>query len=476
MVTGRLAEKDVRTAVNGKADVLVLDVEVASFITPQLLEKALKHIKGEYDLILVPGYCTGDFKFLEERVGIPIKKGPKIAFDIPLIIENIDSISLSSTKSADELISDLKAKKIRETLETLEESSHFSFEISGVRIGGNSRMKVLAEIVNADKMSTSQLEEKIEYYSSSGADIIDLGISLEATPQDVRRIVKFASSLFSPISVDTLSSSLISSAIPHVDLVLSLNERNMEELGKRIVKENIAVVVIPGERDLEENLERARTLGIEKIIADPVLHPPNLGFTSSLLKYFEFHSSHSEVPLLFGVGNVSELIDADSVGVHAILSVIAHEVGASILFTPESSPKCFNAVRELRRASEMMQLASHRKSPPKDLGIDLLFIKEKRRYEETFELREPVIEAREKSDWVPDPKGSYRIAVKGGEIFLIGREFTIKGKTAKAIIDTLLEFEGVSMMEHLSYLARELTKAELSLKYGRSYLQDTYSI
>jgi len=476
VVTGRLAEKDVKAAVGNLADVMVLDVDVASFITPKMLERALDGIEMKWDLVLVPGYCSGDFSYLENRLGVPVRKGSKSAFDIPLILENLDSIPLSPEKPADEVIAEVRSRKIKEDIEKLERDANSSFELSGVKIGGNSRMKVLAEIVDADNMSRDELERKMEYYSSSGADIIDLGISLEASPEDVRRVTKFASSLFSPISVDTLSSKLIRAALPHVDLILSLDERNMNEVIRAIAKEDLAAVILPGRRGLERNVEEAKHMGLEKVIADPVLHPPNLGFVSSIVNYLNFHASHPEVPLLFGAGNVSELIDADSTGTHALLASIAHEVGASILFTPESSPKCRNAVRELRIASEMMQLASSRNSPPKDLGIDLLVLKEKRRYEETFEIRGPLVEAREKSEWTPDPKGNYRIAVRDGEIYLIGESFTIKGRSAKAIIDTLLKLEGVSMMDHLSYLARELTKAELSLKYGRSYIQDTYSI
>ncbi|MDI3503047.1 MAG: hypothetical protein PWR13_408 [Archaeoglobi archaeon] len=476
LVTGKLAEKDVREVAGGIAEVLVLDVEVASFITPKLLERALERRGEKWDLVLIPGYCSGDFSYLEKKFGFPVRKGPKSALDIPLVLENLDSIELSSERPADEVLVELKLKSVRKELEEAEKSARFSFELSGVKIGGDSRMKILAEIVSADRMSERELEERVEYYASSGADIIDLGISLDASSEDVRRVTKFVSSIFSPISVDTLSPRLIEAALPHVDLVLSLDESNMENVGKRLSSYETAAVILPGKRGLQENVQRAQDLGIEKIIADPVLHPPNLGFMRSLLNYFEFHSSNPEIPLLFGAGNVSELIDADSPGVHAILAVLAHEVGASILFTPESSPKCRNAVRELRVASEMVKIASKRNSPPKDLGIDLLILKEKRRYEENFDVREPVIEAEEREEWTPDPRGSYRIAVKDGEIYLIGERFTIKGRSAKAILDRLIEIGGVSLLEHVSYLARELTKAELSLKFGRSYIQDTYSI
>jgi len=49
IATGRLAQQTVREAVGANADVLVLDIEIATFITPGLLGSALPD--GRYDLI-----------------------------------------------------------------------------------------------------------------------------------------------------------------------------------------------------------------------------------------------------------------------------------------------------------------------------------------------------------------------------------------------------------------------------------------
>jgi Dihydropteroate synthase and related enzymes len=103
------------------------------------------------------------------------------------------------------------------------------------------------------------------------------------------------------------------------------------------------------------------------------------GLVASLERYKKIREKFKDIPLFFGVGNVSELIDADSVGVNAILSGLASELNADILFTPEYSQKCFGSIYELRRASEMMFLSENRGMPPKDLGIDLLLFKEKRK-------------------------------------------------------------------------------------------------
>lgn len=123
----------------------------------------------------------------------------------------------------------------------------------------------------------------------------------------------------------------------------------------------------------------AEEYGIKRIIADPVLNAVGYGIVESLYYYYLFRLQDTRTPLFFGVGNVTELMDADSVGINATLAGIASELNADILFTPEYSDKAIGSVKELRVASEMMMLSKARKSAPKDLGFDLLTLKEKRR-------------------------------------------------------------------------------------------------
>ncbi|MCK5109421.1 MAG: dihydropteroate synthase-like protein, partial [Methanosarcinales archaeon] len=65
VTTGRLAQTTVEAAVQENADVLVLDIDIAAFITPGLLRSSLPD--GRYDLILVPGLVSSDFTDLEDE-------------------------------------------------------------------------------------------------------------------------------------------------------------------------------------------------------------------------------------------------------------------------------------------------------------------------------------------------------------------------------------------------------------------------
>ena len=92
-VTGRLAQDLVRASTNG-ADVLVLDVDIAAFITPQMLLQAAP--KG-YDLILIPGAATADFRKAEETLGAKIRLGPKHAADLGFVLSHLGNVELSTS-------------------------------------------------------------------------------------------------------------------------------------------------------------------------------------------------------------------------------------------------------------------------------------------------------------------------------------------------------------------------------------------
>ena len=171
-------------------------------------------------------------------------------------------------------------------------------------------------------------------------------------------------------------------------------------------------------------------------------------------------------------------MDVDTIGVNATLCGIGAEAGASILFTPEFSDKAQGSIRELKRASEMMQLSSIRESSPKDLGLDLLCIKEKRRRPD-LPLPQNAIQARSSKSWRVDPAGPIRIRIvpdsisgNGGSIVAEHEKASVVGKNAREVMDTLLELKIVSRLDHAAYLGRELEKAELALHFNRSYAQD----
>lgn len=299
VVTGKLAENAVRNSVHDEADVLVLDIDVAAFITPALLRRSLPDKK--YDLILIPGIAAGDFSGLEKEINTSIRLGPKHAVDLDFVLAFAGTFS--AKVPACELLLEKRRKGAVEKILELEERAVSPLTLEGVKIGGNSRMKVMAEIVDAGHLHRHELTDKILYFKEMGADIIDLGISLDTTQDEVRSAVETARKTSDiPLSIDTLDPDHINMALDGgVDIVLSLNSGNIDEVKENVIRRLATAVIIPDCVDdmesLFNNIELARNSGITNIIADPVLEPPGRSMVESINRYYEFRKRDNATPL-----------------------------------------------------------------------------------------------------------------------------------------------------------------------------------
>jgi dihydropteroate synthase-like protein len=510
VVTAQLAAEVVKQQVkssNVDCDVLVLPRPVAALLNTSYIARKLKEEDvRRYDMILLPGLCFGDLDVVEKAVGVPVYKGPKYAADLPLVLNLVGSVTLSKTVPACELLSNMLRVEaetyIREREEeALKARGDGRIKVGGLSVGYGLPMRVMAEIVDAPLLSEEEILKRANYYISSGADIIDVGmVARESRPEDAGRIVKLLKRhIDKPVSIDTLDvNECKEAAKAGVDLVLSFDRGTLEEASA--FAKDIPSVIIPSHTEagyfpkdpeervkaLRENLQLARTLGLTKVIADPitdVLITP--GLVRSLVAHYLFRREEPYTPLFMGLANVSELLDADSIGVNALLAGLAMELGASMVLATEASVKTRGAVKELAKACKMMYIAYCRGSVPKDLGLDLLMLKEKR-------LRDdPLIEVGEQCGRVHadgeesvymDQRGSFKIAVdrensqivvyhyprslKDVDVVIYGRETS---KIVKKIIDLGL----VSRLDHAAYLGRELQKAEIALKTGKGYIQDS---
>ncbi|MDD1717447.1 MAG: dihydropteroate synthase-like protein [Methanoregulaceae archaeon] len=445
-----------------EADVVVTG-EIASFLAPGQLRDLLRG--GKYDMAIVSGMCTADFSAIERETGVPIFRGPRHAADLGFALPIAVAGGLSRSIPADEYLARQGKEEAYRKLSERERMATPVYSIRSLKIGGGSRMKVLAEIMDAHRVGNLPL--LVDRFFCDGADIVDLGFGFDATAQDVERCFRALEDVDGPLSVDTQDAELLRAALFRADIVLSLQEENIPRVGEEVGNAGAAAVVVPGHTTLAYNVGLAREAGIECIIADPLLQPVGSGFAASLAGF-----PGAVYPTFFGAGNVTELLDADSIGMNALLAGIAHELGASLIFTSEHSDKTRGSVAEMRRATEMMAILGERPYP-KDLGIDLLVLKEKRR------RLEPPVQCRERVPAIPmtdeiryDPKGNFRIGIEHGMIIAEIRGKAILGTRWGDILATILKDGEVSLLDHAGYLGKELYKAELALRYGRSFEQD----
>ena len=510
-VTGSLAEDTVRRSASETGrdiDVVPLPITVAAFITPEFAANLLKKRNlHDYDMILMPGSVQGDVSPVEKATGIPTFKGTVHAADLAICF--MEGLNLSKTTPASELARDMIREKVETELkEVMTNWREIHPKCGGLVIGSGDGavpvghgfpIPVVAEIVNAPQRKLDDVARLARYYEAEGAQIIDVGmIAGRPTPERVAEIVDvLRASVNLPISVDTLDVSEIKSAIKsEVDLVLSVDAGNITEVCAEVSE--TPTVVLPSNMkrgilaknaprrvaDLIRNIEKARRLGLNKVIADPVLEPAfQPGLMNSLTAYKLFREEDGQTPVLFGLGNVTELIDVDSVGVNGLLTALAYELGADILFTPEFSVKAKGSVRELSTASKMMFLARRKSILPKDLGIDLLLLKEKRWIEEPPVIRDEteVREAFKDIHFIRDKLGWFKIQLdrdmkKIEAIYYRHGDrkpaTIVEGDSATELYQTIIREKMVEKLEHAAYLGRELEKAEIALRLGRSYVQD----
>ncbi|MDD1711580.1 MAG: dihydropteroate synthase-like protein [Methanoregulaceae archaeon] len=461
--TGAITADIVREAAAGYPADVVVTGEIASFLSPRHLTELLRG--SSYDLVIVSGMSTASFSDVEEETGVPVFRGPRHAADLRLVLPLIGTVTLSRTIPADDFLADKRKTEAGLTLKGKEAAAGWEYFIRGVKIGGGSRIKVLAEIMDAHRCAG--LRDEVERFFESGADIVDLGFGFDATPADVRRCFQDLHDIPGPLAVDTQDPALILAALDRADLVLSLHDGNIPSVGEAVARAGVAVVVVPSGCTLGENCTRAREAGISCIIADPLIQPVGSGFTGSIRP-----DETGGYPLFFGAGNVAELLDADSIGVNALLAGIACELGASIIFISEHSDKTRGSVREMRTATEMMVLAEGRPYP-KDLGIDLLILKEKRRRREPpLSYREAIDAPEAPREIVYDPCGNFRIGIADGLIIAVIGERAYRGLRWVDVFSAIQQNGDVSLLDHAAYLGRELYKAELAIRFGRSFEQD----
>jgi dihydropteroate synthase-like protein len=461
--TGSITYPIVKDAAGEYDADVVITGEIASFLTPKQLSSFIT--SGSYDLVIVTGMSTASFEDVEQKTGVPVYRGPRHAADLNLILPLLEEIELSRTIPADEFLRAQKEQVAYEALWEQEAGASCTFLLGTLKIGGNSRMKILAEVMDAHKQA--DLSREVSRFFAAGADIVDLGFGFDATPRDVARCFDELEAVNGPIAIDSQDPELIRAALGRADLVLSLHEANIPLVGEELAHHGTAAVIVPRERTLEENVRDAENTGITRIIVDPLLQPAGSGLVHSLCQF-----RPTDYPIFFGAGNVTELIDADSIGVNALLAGIAYECGAAVIFTSEHSDKTAGSIGEMRRATEMMALMGNRPYP-KDLGIDLLLLKEKRKRREPPLAYEDAMEAEPRpEEIVYDPRGNMRIGIEDGFIVVVHGRVAIRGRRWDDVFYQLLKQDRVSLLDHAAYLGKELYKAQLALRFGRSFEQD----
>ena len=371
--------------------------------------------------IIVPGRCRADLEKLSAEFGVPIIAGPDEISDLPAFL------------GRGGVAPDLSRTDIR----------------------------IFAEIVEASELSVDAILAKAQKLKASGADVIDLGC-LPDTPfphlEDSVRALKDAG--FS-VSVDSADSDeLTRGNRAGADFLLSLTAETLS-----ITDEGNAVPILipstPGDLDsLLKTIEAAEARGLA-FIADPVLDPIHFGFTTSLLRYAALRTRKPDVEILMGTGNLTELTDANSTGVTAVLLGICSELGIRNILAVQVSPHTRRTIEEHDAARRLMFAARQDQSLPKGYGNMLLGLHDKKPFPVTpEEIAALASEVRDRN---------FRIEAAADGIHIYNSEGHNTAKDALSLFPKLgVESDGA----HAFYLGTELMKAETAVGLGKRYAQD----
>ncbi len=461
-------------------EVLGLPVDVVALLTPKALKRHLLMESSKrgidlksFDLILVSGMIPGDLGPISRELGTKIVKGTKTLNEFKVLIKRLDELeeALSPQRPLEE---GLKERLLEELAS---EYSNLNFEVAFEIEGYEVPLRPPPVRVIVEVLDKGDLEGKLARASEVSPFVVIGSTSTSPEPSKLPSLLKLAEKYFKVIALDSMFSKELNEGCKlGFDVAFSLDRSKAEEVKCE------AAVVIPGDvksgywpldpkekvRSLLENLELVKA---EKKFVDPVLSPPPNAL-KSLVAYYEL-SSKVNLPMVMGISNFTELVDWDSVGTNATLIQLAAEAGVSLVMVTEESPKAKNSWYESALASVMASVSLHRKAPPKDLGTDLLILKEKRIDRVAFEEEGEEIEAKDYSFplegsivkiWV-DGEGVKASVRRGSEKYLVKGEPYLIGKT-------LIARGLVREPSHALYLGWELHKAHLAHLQDKSYVQE----
>jgi dihydropteroate synthase-like protein len=265
------------------------------------------------------------------------------------------------------------------------------------------------------------------------------------------------------VSIDSFNPAEVEAAVgAGAELVLSVNGSNRDAArswGREVVVLPDDLATLGG---LDRTVEALTGWGVPFRI-DPVIEPIGVGFAASLGRYLEVRRRYPQSEMLMGVGNLTELTDADSAGLNVLLLGFCQEVGVRSVLTTQVINWCRSCVRELALARRLVHYACTERVLPKRLEPDLVLLRDPK-------LRthgETVLD--ELADRVGDR--NFRLFAEGGLLHVINDKMHLRGIDPFALFAQMQERERIDP-SHAFYLGYELAKAVTALTLGKNYTQD----
>jgi dihydropteroate synthase len=440
-VTGRLAEPSLRAVVADLAakvgfaySIDALPISVAALMTPKWI---LRHwrVPPEATQVMITGYCDGDLAELSAAAGVPVVRGPRDLRQLP---------------------------------------EHFGRKSTLAEDYGRYDIEILAEINFAPRLALADILTMADAYRRDGAEVIDVGCDPGTTWTGVGEAVRALRDAGHRVSIDSLNiAEIAAAAAAGAELVLSVDQSNRHAAADWGI-EVVAIPDLPGTLDgLETTLEHLSTVGVPTRI-DPILEPIGYGFANSLGRYLEVRRRWPDAPMLMGIGNLTELTDADSAAINVMLLGFCQEQNIRSVLTTQVINWARTSVCECDLARRLVYHAVTHRTLPKHVEPRLVMLRDPRLLRHGDEALDQLAAS------IKD--NNYRIFAENGQVHLVTSHLHLADADPFLLFDKLRASTppGCELgtapknldASHAFYLGYEMAKAATALALGKDYRQD----
>lgn len=425
-LTGRLAEQSLIRVLESMApapfswEIREIGLQVAALMTADMIRRRVQ-APLMAQRVIVPGRCRGDLAALTEHYGVPFERGPEEVKDLPQFFGH-------------------EAQP---------------FDLTRYETG------IFAEIVDAPRLDLDGIAARAREYAAQGADVIDLGCLPETPFPHLEDAVRRLKDEGYRVSVDSMhSEELLRGGRAGADYLMSLNLDTLW-IADEVPATPILVAREPGDpASLDAAIELLAARG-RAFLADPILDPIPFGLAASIARYVRLRERYPAIAIMMGVGNVTELTEADTSGINAILLGMAAELRVSAVLTTSVSLHARRAVREADVARRVMHAAREAQVLPKGIDSDLATVHAKRPFPYS------AAEIDELARGVRDP--NFRVQVSADGIHVYNRDgHCLAGDPFALYPELHLEADG----GHAFYMGVQLARAEIAWRLGKRFDQD----
>ena len=426
LLTGHLAHSRLVKLMTGLGTVpfewAVFDigVQVAALMTEAIILRRLPR-PIEADRIIVPGRCRADLDRMAQETGVVFVRGPDELSDLPAFLGR----GAQPT--------DLSRYDIR----------------------------IFSEIVDASAIAIDTILARADKMRAAGADVIDLGCLPDTPFPNLEDCVRALKSAGHKVSVDSADrTELERGAAAGADYLLSLTEETLDIAKKFPVTPILITNVRSDLASLVRTAEAAAAADIPFIV-DPILDPIHFGFAASIARYIEIRRLLPDAEMMMGTGNLTELTEADTSGITAMLLGLCSELFIRNVLVVQVSPHTRRTLAEHDAARRLMYAARDDHALPKGYGAGLSQVHDLKPFPSSpEELAERAAGVRDKN---------FRIATATDGIHVYNRDLHQVAGDAMSFYPLL---DLVNDGAHAFYVGTELAKAEVALTLGKRYVQD----